>query len=382
MNKYIVLYPLFGVLILSAMLYVYFMTNVQQSTPRFKSAATHGKLITQTETTNSIYHGKRKTRVGLKNGYQSLKRDDVSQIQTGDRKNRKQLALRSNSERVLNKLMKPSIQTKGTYQLDDPEENGNHLLKKDEISQIETGTEKKRTHFLGLTGAWGRLGNHMFFYASLRGIGDAINYTPILSRTDPILKLFEINLNNSVDKFTLNNNVVKGEKCIGIFTKDLMSPINKTTNITVFGYLQSFKYFQKIESDIRKEFILKADIKARVKHIFNTLNISHRIKVGVHVRRGDFVNRKGTKVATPSYFYKAMNILRQNVTNPIFVVCSEDKKWVKDYLQFNDSVIVHESVEVDFGVLMSCDHNIISSGTFGWWTAYLTKATKPNICLK
>ncbi|XP_050409360.1 galactoside 2-alpha-L-fucosyltransferase Sec1-like [Patella vulgata] len=64
-----------------------------------------------------------------------------------------------------------------------------------------------------------------------------------------------------------------------------MSPINTTANITLSAYLQSFKYFQKIQSDIRKD------------------------------------------------------------------------------------------VEVDFGVLMSCDHSIISSGTFGWWTAYLTKGT-------
>ncbi|KAK6189088.1 hypothetical protein SNE40_005131 [Patella caerulea] len=311
-------------------------------------------------------------KVGLKNGSHSLKKADISQIKTSDRTNGKQL---SNGQIAPNKLVKPSNQTKSTYKIDDLEKNRNQLLKMDEISQIETAAEKKRTHFLGLKGAWGRLGNHMFFYASLRGIGDAINYTPMLSRTDPILKLFEINLNNSVSTFNLNNNVVKREKCIGIFTEGLMSPINKTTNITVFGYLQSFKYFKKIESDIRTEFTLKADIKARVNHIFNTLNITQRIKVGVHVRRGDFVNRGGSKLPTPSYYYKAMNILRRNLTNPIFVVCSEDKKWATDFLLFNDSVIVHESVEVDFGVLMNCDHSIISSGTFGWWTAYLTKGT-------
>ncbi|KAK6192698.1 hypothetical protein SNE40_004125 [Patella caerulea] len=347
----------------------------QQPNPKLKGAGPLGKLIThriQREITPSKHHRKRKMRVGLKNRNHSMKRDDISQSKTGETNTRNKLALGSNSQRALNKLMKQSNQTKSTFKINDPEKNRYHSLKTD---QIETGAEKKRTHFLGLKRTWGRLGNHMFYYASLRGIGDAINYTPILSRTDAILQLFEINLNNSVGTFTLNNNVTKSEKCTGIFTEDLMSPINKTTNITVFGYLQSFKYFQKIESEIRKEFILKADIKTQVNHIFNTLNITHRIKVGVHVRRGDFVNLKGYRVPTPSYFYKAMNMLRQNLTNPVFVVCSEDKKWVANYLQFNDSVIVHESVEVDFGVLMSCDHSIISSGTFSWWAAYLTKGT-------
>ncbi|KAK6188918.1 hypothetical protein SNE40_004997 [Patella caerulea] len=325
------------------------MTDVQQATRRFKDTGTLGLLITHA-------NQKKTAQTALNKLMELPNQTEPTQI-------------------ALNKVMKLPDQTKNTYKIDDPDKNGDLSLKKDKQSQIETAAEKKRTHFLGLTGAWGRLGNHMFFYASLRGIGDAINYTPMLSRTDPILKLFEINLNNSVSTFTLNNNVVKGEKCIGTFTKDLMSPMDKTTNITVFGYLQSFKYFQKIESEIRKEFILKADIKARINHIFNTLNITHRIKVGVHVRRGDFVHRGGSKLPTPSYFYKAMNILRQNLTNPVFVVCSEDKKWVTDHLRFSDSVIVHENVEVDFGVLMSCDHSIISSGTFSWWTAYLTKGT-------
>ncbi|XP_050410611.1 galactoside 2-alpha-L-fucosyltransferase Sec1-like [Patella vulgata] len=427
MIKRVLLYSFFCVCVLSALVCVYFMTYGQQLTPRLKAAESLGKLITpiQKETTLGKYHRKWKTRMGLQNGNRSLKTDDISLSKTGDREKRKQLALRSNSQRTLSNLMKRSNQMKSTYKIDDhekitykiddpekdtykiddpekdthkiddpekstykiddpekntykiddPEKNGNHSLKKDQISQIETDAEKKWTHFLGLERIWGRLGNHMFYYASLRGIADAINYTPILSRTDPILELFEINLNKSVSTLTLNNNVTKSEKCTGIFTEDLISPINTTTNITVLGYLQSFKYFQNIESDIRKEFILKADIKARVKHIFNTFNITHRIKVGVHARRGDFVRlqREGYKLPTPLFFYKAMDMLRQNLTNPIFVMCSDDKKWVTDYLQFNNSVIVHESEEVDFGVLMSCDHSIISSGTFSWWTAYLTK---------
>ncbi|XP_050405717.1 galactoside alpha-(1,2)-fucosyltransferase 2-like [Patella vulgata] len=67
-----------------------------------------------------------------------------------------------------------------------------------------------------------------------------------------------------------------------------MSLSPDSTNISIYGYVQSWKYFHKIADEIRKEFTL---------------------------------------------------------------------------------------VFIDFGVLMSCDHSIVSSGSFGWWTGYLTKGT-------
>ncbi|KAK6175276.1 hypothetical protein SNE40_013772 [Patella caerulea] len=280
-----------------------------------------------------------------------------------------------NSPETLNRYQeRDSRQSDNTNKIDDRKRKTNVL----ETPGKNSVTRERKAHYLDVIPNVDRLGNRMFTYASRRGIADEINFVPILSRTDPILKLFEINLNKSVPTLNLQNNAIKHEINTGYYTEELMSPfIDKTTNITIRGHLQSWKYFQGIETDIRKEFTLKADIKARIKDIFNKLNISRRIKVGVHVRRGDFVKLKneGYNVPSPSYFYKAMDMFRKRLTSPVFVMCSDDKKWIIDNLKVNDSFIVHESIEVDFGVLMSCDHSIISSGTFGWWSAYLTKGT-------
>ncbi|KAK6183142.1 hypothetical protein SNE40_010675 [Patella caerulea] len=221
----------------------------------------------------------------------------------------------------------------------------------------------------------GRLGNRMFHYASLRGIGASLKHIPLWKRTDPIFQLFEINYNKSVSPFRLDNRVFRNTTNMGIYTESIVDMKNSSTNISIYGYVQSWKYFHNIEDEIRKEFTLQKDKADRVEAIFKGLNVTSRIKVGIHVRRGDFLHFLGLTVAPKSYFDKAIEIFKKILVNPVFIVCTDDLKWVEMNLLTRDVLIVHESVFIDFGVLMSCDHSIVSSGSFGWWTGFLTKGT-------
>ncbi|GAB1605258.1 galactoside 2-alpha-L-fucosyltransferase 3-like [Argonauta hians] len=72
-----------------------------------------------------------------------------------------------------------------------------------------------------------------------------------------------------------------------------------------------------------------------------------------------------------------MNLLkRQHGNNTIFVVCSNNIVWCRDKLA-DDNVYFSDSNDVytDLAILASCNHTIVSSGSFSWWAGYLNTGT-------
>jgi galactoside 2-L-fucosyltransferase 1/2 len=76
-----------------------------------------------------------------------------------------------------------------------------------------------------------------------------------------------------------------------------------------------------------------------------------------------------------SYFDRAFSYFRNKYENVQFVVASDNPNWCSEqsFFQSADVHIVTGSFApvVDMAVLAACDHNIITVGTFGWWTAFL-----------
>ena len=74
-----------------------------------------------------------------------------------------------------------------------------------------------------------------------------------------------------------------------------------------------------------------------------------------------------------------MQYFENKYPNVYFFLCSDDKQWLEDNLLRRDTdnmVISRETVGVmDFAILASCDHMIISRGTFGWWAGWMVKGT-------
>lgn len=104
------------------------------------------------------------------------------------------------------------------------------------------------------------------------------------------------------------------------------------------------------------------------------------IVVGLHVRRGDFLDKVnadwGYAVATPQYFTRATSwFVNKYGEDILFLVASDDVAWAKENIdfsgakhEFSTSNAPHE----DFITMIGCDHHIISVGSFGWWTAFLS----------
>ena len=106
-------------------------------------------------------------------------------------------------------------------------------------------------------------------------------------------------------------------------------------------------------------------------------------RVGVHVRRGDFLEKPqidyGITTADVSYYKKAFRYFTSSHEHVWFIIVSDDIPWAMENLpRTADEVVVtysNQTLDVDLAILSKCDAVIMSTGTFGWWGAWLANKT-------
>ena len=111
------------------------------------------------------------------------------------------------------------------------------------------------------------------------------------------------------------------------------------------------------------------------------------VRVGVHVRRGDFLSsagyRRGFTIATKEYLNKSMTYFVDRYSRVQFIVTSDGIAWCIQNIKvswFNAERVniifsIRHSAAQDLALLASCDHTIVSTGTFTWWVGWLANGT-------
>lgn len=130
-------------------------------------------------------------------------------------------------------------------------------------------------------------------------------------------------------------------------------------NLSLGGYLQSFKYWQEHADKIR--------------HYLTPANCQpgSREAVAVHYRRGDYVGNPNYANLPLNYYLHAYS---EHFEGLPIVARSDDAAFIKMY---HNQVCGSEMD--DFKTLAECKYHIISNSTFAWWAAYLggTKVIAP-----
>ncbi|XP_046364516.1 galactoside alpha-(1,2)-fucosyltransferase 1-like [Haliotis rufescens] len=229
----------------------------------------------------------------------------------------------------------------------------------------------KKTHTMTIHGG-GRLGNAMFQYASLVGISSFHGYTATIASSHFLRRIFK--LKAPATKNLKTQTKAKREKSPGMYDQSIQH-LSHNVNWSLVGYYQSWKYFGNISETIREEFTFQDEvIKDMLKEAPVLANWT-RITIGVHVRRGDMASKyerdRGYNVADVGFLNRSMNYFRKKYENPLFIVCSDSVTWCKDNLMSDDTIFTKGRREVDLAILAHCDHNIVTSGSFGWWGAWL-----------
>ncbi len=223
-------------------------------------------------------------------------------------------------------------------------------------------------------GSYGRLGNQMFQYASLRGIASRHEYSFTIPDSKgnnewadhQLFKYFKL---SSLDRHNIG---LSQHRTIseGSFNFDHNLFHKCEDNVDIVGYLQSEKYFLHIEDIIRQDFTFHDHISKQAQETLE--EYSKEPLISLHVRRTDYVNNSfyngGCSI---EHYDRALSLLDHNTKVIIF---TDDIQWVADQNFFKkDRYIIHNPVSnaTDMCMMTMCDYNIIANSSFSWWGAWL-----------
>ena len=241
----------------------------------------------------------------------------------------------------------------------------------------------------------GRFGNHIFAYATMRGLSEYCGCTSVILPTDKAGRVLKKIFNLRPGIFTNDSAIInlpftswQYMTCC-IFNPTLMNRCdNGTRNDTyIGGYFQSFKYFDHIRDTIRKELQFRDDILSEARGIvlaaIKSTGIYAPVVVGIHARRGDVSvigskpYNKGHVTPNATYYHNAMGFFSKKYTRVVFLIVSDNPDWVKLNIAANrtDAVVFDGTAAMDMCILSLCNHTIMSIGSYGWWGGYLAGGT-------
>ena len=174
-------------------------------------------------------------------------------------------------------------------------------------------------------------------------------------------------------------------------------------------FFQSWKYTVGVESALRYHLRLLPNVSAAIHDYLNQIRPpawkgQSFSRIGIHARAGDIMRRRhcrfGFTIPQRPYFERAMarfvDERRQRGGGRVqFIVTSDRLAWVKRAFNFTsiaqrlnrtssptkDKVVVEvahsegHDAGFDLGLLSLCDGVIMSTGSYGWWAAWLANKT-------
>jgi hypothetical protein len=145
-------------------------------------------------------------------------------------------------------------------------------------------------------------------------------------------------------------------------------------SIYLTGWWQSYRYFEKIANVVRSELRMKeAPPRANggwLERIRQTKSVC------LHVRRGDYLDsRNYFGLCTPTYYARAVKIMRERIESPTFFVFSDDLTWCRDQLSMADLQFVDangpDDAAAELQLMATCRHHILANSSLSWWAAWL-----------
>ncbi len=156
-------------------------------------------------------------------------------------------------------------------------------------------------------------------------------------------------------------------------------------NVYYDGYWQGNQYYEGMRDILRKEFTFPTP------NVFNKAmceEIESGDSVGIHVRRGDYLNLPLFKgICGEDYYENAIDIVRKDEKTH-FYVFSNDIKWCEEHI----APLVERVTYItdnkgadsfwDMFLLSKCRQLIIANSSFSWWGAFLNADVEKVIAPK
>lgn len=150
-------------------------------------------------------------------------------------------------------------------------------------------------------------------------------------------------------------------------------------NVNLVGYFQSEEYFSNVSHSVRAMFQPSEDIEKYISDKYADL-LSYENKVSLHVRTAKRSANDSDVHASATYEF-IEEAQRDFTDKDLFVVFADNMEIAKTLLPPGKSYYFVEGEEnyVDLFLMTNFDSYIVSPSTFGWWGAWLSKASSPRV---
>ena len=248
------------------------------------------------------------------------------------------------------------------------------------------------------------IGNQLFMLSTAVYVAELTGRRPALPKLNRTLGLDEV-FDLDVDRYDPDATAARcrpysfqavrpwyDPRVDAIFRRNSSTIPPRQQSVVISGYFHSWKYTRPVEGRLRQRHLRFRSALQRQANAFlagivpPTWSVGF-VRVGVHVRRGDVVLpgniRFGFCTPNASYYHTAMRYFTARYDRVQFVVVTNDWTWTRQNVVYqpmpgedwswrvNVTYAVGKTRGDDFTVLASCDHVIMSTGTFGWWGAWM-----------
>lgn len=177
------------------------------------------------------------------------------------------------------------------------------------------------------------------------------------------------------------------------FFYDLIT-IDRRIHNCIYGYFQSYKYFDAYKSEFIKmlhnpyknkiddeltEYVLEQVKKNDSVNSPPSKIIQEFEFVSIHVRRTDYLALSDIHLNLgTSYYEEAISNFPKEKS--IFLIFSDDIEFIQKEPLFQNLthkyIITNEDDEYCFWLMSACHHNIIANSSYSWWASYIN--SNPN----
>ena len=221
----------------------------------------------------------------------------------------------------------------------------------------------------------GRLGNQMFQYATLYGLG-FLRGKEVGVPVDghDLWKAFPTLSAVPLTAIIGNQEILYKEPAFSFDPSIWTLP----DNCDLDGYFQSEQYFYHCSDRIKEEFRFASGVDRLATAFLEQASLGDSPVCSVHFRRGDYLEKPSYHQNLGGEYYNpALKMVQEQIEGVKFIAFTDDLEWARralpeEFLIADTSENEEMSHIIDMCIMSKCPIHIIANSSFSWWPAWLS----------
>lgn len=155
------------------------------------------------------------------------------------------------------------------------------------------------------------------------------------------------------------------------FEEAFWDGVDWSKDLAVSGYLQSWKYFQHCQNEVKALFEFDPEFVRQCREPFE--EVFEKPVIAIHARRGDYVGNPNYTNLPATYYILALETHFPDWRDCNLLFFSDEIDYLKVHFRCLPNAFFSEDYNdiADICLMSQCDHFILSNSTFAFWAAFL-----------